>query len=408
MPPLSDVVSRIPGLAGYEAARLGNQQAGAQQLQQFGVLQQILQRQQAAQQEQQLSGVVQKAGGDPAKAIQALIAAGTPQSLKLAAELKVLMPKPAEPYTLSQDQVRMGADNNPVAIGLPKIAETKPIVEHNFSVGDNLVQPHISLDNGRTWNPIPGSKPSSKFAKMIPDDTPGPTADTIEMDAWRYLTDGTLPTNIGRGMQGAKQSTEIRNRAAALAKEMNMSPDEIRMAQLTNKTQVQAIGQLAKARAQILQFEKTARYNADQALVTSEKVDRTGVPVINRWLQAGRSEIAGDPDTKVFHAAMETFISEYARVMSGGYGAAQTFEGAQLRAHQLLNTSATKDQVRKVIGQLKIEMGNRVKALDDQMGEERRRLRSGIGKPQLEPAPSPQPAPAANAPKRIKFSDLPD
>jgi hypothetical protein len=205
-----------------------------------------------------------------------------------------------------------------------------------------------------------------------------PTTDTLEMDAWRYLSDGTLPPNMGRGVQGVKQATLIRNRASEMAKEMGTQPDEIRFGQMMNKTQVGTIAQLARARAQILQFEKTAEYNADLALKASEKVNRTGVPVFNRWLQAGRSEVLGDPDTKVFNAAMETFIMEYARVMSGGYGAAQTTEGAQQRAHQLLNTSGTKEQVTKVIGQLKTEMGNRVKALDDQMTEEKRRLRGGL------------------------------
>jgi hypothetical protein len=192
------------------------------------------------------------------------------------------------------------------------------------------------------------------------------------MDAWRYLTDGTLPTNMGRGVQGAGQATAIRNRSAALAKEMGMSPDEIRMAQLTNKTQVQAIGQLAKAKAQILQFEKTANMNSDLALEASEKVDRTGVPVLNRWIQAGRTQIAGDPEASKFHAATETFVSEYAKVMSGGYGAAATTEGAQQRAHTLLNTAQTKEQFRENVGQLKREMGNRVKALNGQMDEERK------------------------------------
>jgi hypothetical protein len=43
----------------------------------------------------------------------------------------------------------------------------KPTIEHNFSVGDNMVQPHISLDEGKTWMPIPGSQPSAKFAKQV-------------------------------------------------------------------------------------------------------------------------------------------------------------------------------------------------------------------------------------------------
>lgn len=50
-----------------------------------------------------------------------------------------------------------------------KLEESKkPIVEHNYPVaavnGIAMVQPHMSLDQGKTWMPIPGSVPSPKFS----------------------------------------------------------------------------------------------------------------------------------------------------------------------------------------------------------------------------------------------------
>jgi hypothetical protein len=246
---------------------------------------------------------------------------------------------------------------------------------------------------------------SVTLKSIVPGDQPGPTSDTIEMDAWRYLTDGTLPPNMGRGAQGATQATNIRNRAAELAKDMGMSPDEIRMAQLTNKTQVQAIGQLARAKAQILQFEKLAAMNADLALDASSKVDRTGIPILNKWIQAGRTNVTGDPDTAKFHAATETFVTEYAKVMSGGYGAAATTEGAQARAHTLLNTANTKEQFSAIVGQLKREMQNRVASLNAQMDEERNNLRRGVVRspdPSPSPSPSPSPAPSPTSDAGVK------
>lgn len=39
----------------------------------------------------------------------------------------------------------------------------KPLIEHNYPIGGNKVQPHISYDSGRTWQPIPGSQSSDKF-----------------------------------------------------------------------------------------------------------------------------------------------------------------------------------------------------------------------------------------------------
>ena len=47
---------------------------------------------------------------------------------------------------------------------------------------------------------------------------------TLDGDAQRYLATGTLPPNMGRGMQGAAQATAIRQRAAQMAEEQGIDP----------------------------------------------------------------------------------------------------------------------------------------------------------------------------------------
>lgn len=269
-----------------------------------------------------------------------------------------------------------------------QVRNIRPMVEHNYPVqggADPQVQPHISHDEGLTWQPVPGTQPTPKYARQLPPvikigggDSPPASPDTLEMDAHRYLTDGTLPPNMGRGVQGAKDAKAIRDRAAQIAKDAGMEPDQIRTAQLTNKAQVSAILQLGKARAQILQYEKLATLSADVALQESDKVNRTQFPVLNKILQSSRVNIAGDPAALRFFDATETFVSEYAKVMGGGYGAGAPTEGAQTRAHQLLNAANTKEQYKQAIDLLKTEMTNRKKSLDAQMDEEKGRLPGGV------------------------------
>ena len=67
----------------------------------------------------QIRQVLQTTGGDPSKAIQSLLQNGSQPALELASKLHALMPK-NDPYTLSQGDVRMGANNQPVAQGNPK------------------------------------------------------------------------------------------------------------------------------------------------------------------------------------------------------------------------------------------------------------------------------------------------
>lgn len=87
-------LSNVPGLGGFlESEQLGQQQQMGQ-LQQMTAVQGILAKQQAMQEEQQLRGVLSQSGGDPAKAVQALVQTGTPTSLSLAAKLHSLLPNP--------------------------------------------------------------------------------------------------------------------------------------------------------------------------------------------------------------------------------------------------------------------------------------------------------------------------
>lgn len=363
------------------------------------------------------------ASGHPGAASVSALADKRRQAAEAAATLKTMQSAPAQTIQPDPQENQQAADQGTPAVApatvpgkagvfatlmesdIPQIAQAAKNYQAQLDSAKSIKPEFwVSIQKGlqdKETALLNRREPAAKSS----DESPTVTSDTLEMDAYRYLTDGTLPPNMGRGQQGADQATKIRNRAAQLAKEVGMSPDEIRFAQLTNKAQVSAIMQLGKARAQILQFEKTANMNADLALQASEKVDRTGVPVINRWIQAGRTAIGGDVEASKFHAATETFVSEYAKVMSGGYGAAATTEGAQNRAHGLLNEAHTKDQFRGVVGQLKAEMENRVKALNGQMEEEKGRLRGAVRKPTGDAPPTPAATPVASPSAPASFQD---
>lgn len=94
MPSLQGVLAGLPGIAGFEASRQQNDQRDMSQLQQMGALQQILGQVQKQKQEQELRGVLAQSGGDPAKAVQALLQSGSPRALELAAKLQGAFTKP--------------------------------------------------------------------------------------------------------------------------------------------------------------------------------------------------------------------------------------------------------------------------------------------------------------------------
>ena len=230
---MDPVLSRIPGLAGYLSGQANDQQMQMGQLQQMGALQGILanaQKQQMQQQEMaemgQLKAVVQQAGGDPAKAVQALIASGNPRAIALAEKLKGFMPKPAEPYTLAPGGQRRGSNNEIIAEapfkpakeqnpsnlarlmaerdalpeGDPRRANYDNAIRKESEVARQIVPPVIRVDSGRPKAPS-GFQWNATGDALEPIKG-GPKDPTIN------LTGGRESVYVQRMMMGANQAAK--------------------------------------------------------------------------------------------------------------------------------------------------------------------------------------------------------
>jgi hypothetical protein len=186
--------------------------------------------------------------------------------------------------------------------------------------------------------------------------------------AHRYRADGTLPPNMGRGAQGAAESKRIRAIATALDAQAGESPEDARIRQLALKGDVGAIAAMRKREVAVGANVKNFDFNADQVLQLSNKVDRTGVPLINAWMNAGRRSVAGNPDLAAFDVAVKTTVNEFAQIVSGTTSGGST-EGEKKKAEALLNAQQTPEQVLSVINQMRIESKNRMQSFANQRRE---------------------------------------
>jgi len=205
---------------------------------------------------------------------------------------------------------------------------------------------------------------------------PTMSQEALSMASDRYMIDGTLPSNLGKGNQGSANTIAILDDAAKKFAAKGMDGESARVSQIAVKAIGTALGALERQRALVMTFEKTALAGADIALEMSEKVDRdTGMPIFDKWIQAGRKEVLGDVDVKNLHNATETFVNEYAKVMSGSSGGQATTVSMQEHARQMLKGSDTKEQYRDTIKLLKREMQeSREKSFDQQINEMKSRL----------------------------------
>lgn len=214
------------------------------------------------------------------------------------------------------------------------------------------------------------------------------TPDTINYAAQQYRTTGVMPA-VGSGAAGAAARGRILARAAELARESGNTGESDRINQAGFRASQGAMVQLQRQHTMSQAFERTALANLRIAEEYSGRVDRGGIPVLNRWINAGRNEVAGDPDVAAFHVAVQTFVNEYAKIMSGSTGAAGATEGARSEAQSLLNTAQTPAQFREVVSVMRRDMENRMQGFQQQQADLRQSMQStsaSIGAPQIPPA----------------------
>lgn len=218
---------------------------------------------------------------------------------------------------------------------------------------------HQVLFNAQTGEMIrdlgeSGEKPASNVSNF------NLSPEAKQMLADQVLAGGTVPSF---GSRGAAAVADIYNQAA------HTKPDaDLASAKTDYGANQGAIKALEKQRSQVMTFEDTAAKNLDLANQISQKVDRTGSPVINRFLLHAKGQYAGDTDTQLLNNAVETAASEYAKVVSGQTSGSTT-DSARQHARDMLSAAMSKGTFSQAIELMKQEMGNRRSGYEDQMKE---------------------------------------
>lgn len=260
------------------------------------------------------------------------------------------------------------------------IAAAAAQVARNISRGQTTIQSMVEglpAGGGGHGARVIASNPKTAAAEGTPTLSPG----ALTMLADRVMNGEELP-NLGMGKSGTALKAKIYNMAAEKAAAAGLDGQALSLRRAARKANQQALGQQAKQYAATQSAEQTAISNG--ALVVSAAntgAGTTGAPLFNRWQQAYRSGVKGDPAVVRFGLAINTFANEYAKVVSGSTGNAAVTEGARQEMLRYISTASTPQQVAGIVQQARKEMANRTKALKGQLNETQEQLRtaSAIG-----------------------------
>lgn len=98
----------------------------------------------------------------------------------------------------------------------------------------------------------------------------------------------------------------------------------------------------------------------------SDKVNRSGSPLVNKYLLSVKNGVFGDPDTAVLHNIVTTASYELAKILSGSAASvAGATVSSQADAESLLNSAMSKGQFNEVLGLMKKEAQFRLNSQRD-------------------------------------------
>lgn len=170
--------------------------------------------------------------------------------------------------------------------------------------------------------------------------------------------DNSWKTGLGRSKTGQAIIAAVESRMPELAKEAGIEPEVAAAQRDVRGGIVAALKDRTKFVAASDQFVSNFQKQSDLV----EKYLKPGVagatPVINRWIQAGRKSVAGDPEVAAFDTAIRGLAREHQRIVTGVTSNAQLHASAQETADQLLNVNMTADQVRATLKVMREEATN--------------------------------------------------
>jgi hypothetical protein len=217
-----------------------------------------------------------------------------------------------------------------------------------------------------------------------PGDTGGLSREALDRAAHGYHQTGKLPT-IAQGRAGAPTKLAILNREAELYK----GGQGLGAGQADYKTNTAALTKLRGMRAAVNAFEETAGKNLDQMLSTMAGLVDTGVPWANKPLRSLQGRLLGDPRYTDFQTARRVAINEFAKVATNPNLTGVLTDESRREIEALADEGATPAQMHALVRRARIDMHNRIAALD---AEEQRIIQA-----QATPQPTPQPPAAGPA-----------
>ena len=146
------------------------------------------------------------------------------------------------------------------------------------------------------------------------------------------------------------------------------------------KADTSTLTKLTQMHEAVKSFSDTTLKNGDILLELAKKVDKTGSPVIDRWIRAGEAAIQGDVDVTAFNFQMTSVRADLARIVTQPNLTGQLTDTARRELESATVEGASYQQVLKFLQTARRDVNNRESSLVDAIDRVKQRLGTAGGR----------------------------
>jgi hypothetical protein len=192
-------------------------------------------------------------------------------------------------------------------------------------------------------------------------DAVDPNDPAVKLGAEQYILKGTLPP---LGMGNGPMRKAMLDFAANIMKANNWTGDDLSRVRQMYQSQQGNLNRLQQNAGSASASEQTALQNGKIFLDASTRAPgQTRFPLLNSAIQ-GAAYQTGNPDVSAMRSSYNTFINEYARVLTmSPTGAGTLSDSARTENEKTLESNATPAQKQAAFNVMKQDMDNRIAAI---------------------------------------------
>lgn len=205
--------------------------------------------------------------------------------------------------------------------------------------------------------------------------------DALNTAASYFNAKGELPQ---MGFSSRADRAAIINKAAELRKQNGVSDEQWATQKGTAEAAKPALAALTRQANLAASFEKTARDNGQvlqEALADPKALGPTGLPIFDTLVQSVKRWGAGEPAVGALDQALDTYLTETAKILSGATGAAGVPVDFKKQMMEKLSRADNIQTFQAVMRVLDSDRLNRIKDYQSQITELTKAGATGRGTP---------------------------